>query len=183
MSRRPASPRIPPLSIEEQGEFDWGALAGHVDLPVQNILATLARHPRVLTGYKSFVGPLGQSGNLPPRDRELLVLRTAWRCQAEYEWGRHIRWAHRSGLTDVEIDRLKLSGLSPDWEPFDAILVRAADELHDDACIGDETWSVLATRYDESQLIEVPMVVGAYHVGAFASNSLGIGMEVGDVGF
>ena len=69
------------------------------------------------------------------------------------------------------------------WDPFDATLLRAADELHDDSCITDDTWEVLADRYDERQLIEVLMVVGHYHLVAFTLNSLGVQREPGVPGF
>ena len=34
---------------------------------------------------------------LPPRDRELLILRTGWRCRAPYEWGQHVVIARAVG--------------------------------------------------------------------------------------
>ena len=37
----------------------------------------------------------------------------------------------------------------------------------------------LAARYDERQLIELPMLVGHYHLVAFTLNSLGVQLEPG----
>ncbi len=54
------------------------------------------------------------------------------------------------------------------WTVLEAAVLRAADELHSDACITDETWAVLAAHLDERQLIEVPMLVGQYHIWGFA---------------
>ena len=65
----------------------------------------------------------------------------------------------------------------PGWSGFDATLVKAADELHTGACLSDATWATLSERYDERQLIEVPMVVGHYHMVAFSLNSLGVQVE------
>lgn len=67
-------------------------------------------------------------------------------------------------------------------DELDAALVRAADELHADQVISDETWAELAERYDDRQLIEVPMVVGQYHLVAFTLRSLRIQPEPGVVG-
>jgi len=63
------------------------------------------------------------------------------------------------------------------------VLLRAADELHDDACITDATWAALAERYDVPQLIEVPMVVGQYHLVSYTLNSLGVQRDEGVPGF
>jgi alkylhydroperoxidase family enzyme len=123
------------------------------------------------------------SGKLPARDRELLILRTGWRCQSVYEWGQHVLIARAAGVSDEEIERLKVGPDAPGWDPFDAALVRAADELHDDACITDDTWATLSARYDERQMTEVPMVVGQYHLVSFTLNSLGVQREQGVPGF
>ena len=59
------------------------------------------------------------------------------------------------------------------------MLLTAADELHDQSRISDATWAALAARYDEKQLIELPILVGQYHLVAFALNSLGVQVEGG----
>ncbi len=69
------------------------------------------------------------------------------------------------------------------WSTLDATLLRAVDELHDDACISDDTWAVLAAHYDERQMIELPMIIGHYHMLAFTLNSLGVQLEPGVAGF
>src|ERR1039458_4065366 len=60
----------------------------------------------------------------------------------------------------------RTAGPGADWDAFEAALLRAADELHADSCIGDATWAVLAGHYDDAQLIELIMLVGRYHLVA-----------------
>ena len=181
---RPKSPRIPPLTDDEQDDQQRELMAGASapGLPASNIFATLVRHSGLFRKWMPFGGKL-LSGKLPARDRELMILRTGWHCQSEYEWGQHVLIARASGVSDEEIERLKSGPDAPGWDPFDAALVRAADELHHDACITDETWATLASRYDEKQLTEVPMVVGQYHLVSFTLNSLGVQREPGVPGF
>ena len=57
------------------------------------------------------------------------------------------------------------------WSPADATLLRAADELHAQAKISDGTWAPLGESYDERGLMEIAMLVGHYHMVAFALNS------------
>jgi 4-carboxymuconolactone decarboxylase len=177
---KPTAPRIPPLPPGERDERANELLA-QVGAPVRsaaNLFATLVRHPGLFRRWLPFGGKL-LVGLLPDRDRELLILRTAWRCGSGYEWSQHARIAGAAGVTAGEIERLREADAADDpaWAPFDAALVRAADELHDDCCLGDTTWAALATRYDERQLIEVPMLVGHYHLLAFTLNSLGVQVE------
>lgn len=182
-----SQPRIPPLPASEQDEqarelLAGVSVAGAGDAGAANIFATLVRHPGLFRRWLPFGGKL-LAGKLPARDRELLILRTAELCQAQYEWGQHRLIGLAAGLSEAEIERVRGGADAEGWDDFDAALVRAADELHTDACISDATWDKLASRYDERQLIEVPMVVGHYHLVAFTLNSLGVELEPGVAGF
>jgi 4-carboxymuconolactone decarboxylase len=176
----PESPRIPPLADSERDEQVTALLAPlQVDGKDLNIFATLARHPRLFKRWSAFGGTLLYRGELSGRDRELLILRTAWSCGAHYEWGQHVLIARAAGLLDEEIARVSHGADAPGWSTADAALLRAADELHGDSSIADATWAVLAERYDHRQLIEVCMVVGQYHLVAFTLNSLRVQREPG----
>ena len=184
MSDRPASPRIAPLPTGQQDEATR-ELLGQAAVPgaqASNIFATLVRHPGLFRRWLPFGGKL-LAGKIPPRERELLILRTGWRCRSEYEWGQHVVIGKTSGLTDEDVARVRSGPEAEGLDPFEATLLRAADELHDDNCISDATWAVLASRYDERQLIEVPMLVGHYHLVAFTLNTLGVQREPGVPGF
>jgi alkylhydroperoxidase family enzyme len=177
---RPQTPRIPPLGDDEMNE-ETSALLEEVRLPnaeAVNIFATLVRYPGLYRRWMPFAGKL-LAGKLPARDRELLILRSAWRCASSYEWGQHVRLAKQTGISDEEIARIATGPDAPGWEPLDRALLSAVDELHDDACVTDATWATLASRYDERQMIELPMLVGQYHMLAFALNSLGVQREPG----
>lgn len=169
-------PRIPPLSTDERDGTSAELLARVGELAELNIFATLARHPRVFKRWVPFGGVL-LDGSIPARDRELLILRTAHRCTCRYEWAHHEVIATRAGLCPDEISGVREGPARPGWSIFDAALLRAVDELHDSQRISDGTWQTLAERYDERQLIEVPMLVGHYHAVAFTLNSLGVQVE------
>jgi 4-carboxymuconolactone decarboxylase len=176
-------PRIPPLSPDEFPDSVTGTLSAlqGPDGQVLNIFATFARHPRLFKRWLPLGGQLLQGSELPARDRELLILRCGWNCRSDYEWGQHVRIAGEVGLTDSEIARVPAGPQADGWEPFDATLLRAADELHGEARISDATWEELKVRYDEHQMIEVPMLVGHYHLVAYTLNSLGVQREPGVV--
>lgn len=178
MIERPTSPRIPPLLDDQRDEHQRELLGGTSRLTGQasNIFATLVRHPGLFRHWLPFGGKL-LAGRLPARDRELLILRTGWHCRSAYEWGQHVLIARMAGVTDDEIDRVPAGPDAPGWDASDTVLLRAADELHADACISDETWAALAEHYDERQLIELPMLVGHYHLVAMTLNTLGVQRE------
>ena len=43
----------------------------------------------------SFATYILRDNSLAPRDREILILRIGWLCQAEYEWAQHVRVGRR----------------------------------------------------------------------------------------
>lgn len=174
--------RIPALPADERSEEQNKLLAGITvggDGEPLNIFATLVRHPDLMRRWMAFGGALLFKGRLSPQDRELLILRTAYRCNTPYEWGQHVVIASTAGITEEEIRRVADGPSAPGWSDHQRVLLTAADELHDDAVISDATWAALAAVYDEQQLIEVPMVVGQYHLVAFTLNSLGVEPEPG----
>lgn len=177
-----AEPRIPPLPPDERDERTAELLRGLMGGGDMNIFTTLARHPKLLKRWSAFGGTLLAGGDLPAREREILILRTGANCRSDYEWGQHVRIGKDAGLTDDEIARI-YDGPDAGWDDGDRALIVAADELHRDSRIGDETWAALASRYSDKQLIELLMVVGQYHLVSFALNSLGVQREPGVEGF
>jgi len=173
-------PRIAPLAPEERDARVAAlleTLRPHPDGEDMHLFATLAHHPRLLRRWSQFGGVLLFGGALPARDREILILRTAANCGADYEWGHHLVIGRLAGLSDD--DMAALADPAPAVVEADALLVRAADELHVDNVLSDATWAALADRYDTEQLIEIPMVVGQYHLVAFTLRSLGVEREPG----
>jgi len=180
----PDEPRISPLPPEEwEGDVKriLEAVPGGVEnrLGENNIFPTLARHPDLFQAWLRLGGYLLTSGKLPGPDRELLILRTALNCGSSYEWGQHVRISLAGGMGRDSVDRV-LDGPDADgWSAHEAALLRAADELHEGSRISEETWAMLSETYDSERLIEATMVVGHYHMVAFALNTFGVELDEG----
>ena len=160
-------PRLEPLPREDWDD-ETKALLG--DQPL-NIFATFAHHPKLMKRWLVFGNHVLAKSTLPARDRELLVLRTGWNCRAPYEWGQHVAIARSIGIDDDEITRISEGPDAPGWSAEDAILLRAADELHADQSLSDATYDALATRYDAPRLLDLVFTVGQYHLVSMALNT------------
>lgn len=154
------------------------ALAGRVThTEPHRIFTTLARHRRLFRRWLPLADVLLQRGDLPRRDAELLILRTAWNCGCWYEWVQHATLATSHGLTGDIVDAI------PDWRESDAYsqrqrhLLAAADELHRNQVITDATWATLAAELHDTELIELCFLVGHYEMLAMTLNSLGVEPE------
>ena len=181
---RLSEPRVSPLPDSEWGEESQELLSRlQSENRVLNIYRTLANHPKLLKRWSVFGTPVLFKNTLPPRERELLILRTGWLRQSEYEWGQHVLIAGRRGVTEAEIERVKEGPDGDGWDAADAALLRAADELLEDAFITDETWQALAGRFETEQLIDVIFTVGQYNLVSMALNTLGVQLDDGVKGF
>ena len=129
--------------------------------------------------FSAFTSHFVNGYTIPLREKELLILRTAWLSRGNYIWGRHNITGKKAGLTDEEISRVTRGPDAKEWSAFDAVLLRAADELHRSRFVSDATWSSLAQRYSENQRVEVVLIVGNYTLLAMFQNSLGLQLEPG----
>ena len=129
--------------------------------------------------YWAYTGYFVRNATIPTRDREVIILRTAWLNRGDYIWGRHNIIGQEAGLTEEEINRITQGSDAAGWNPFDAALVRAVDELHTSRFLSEATWSTLGERYTESQLREVVLIVGNYTQLSMFQNTLGAQLEPG----
>src|SRR3974377_521799 len=70
-----------------------------------NLYYTLVRHPSLFRRWQAMGGGFLFRGRLAPREREILVLRTAYNTGSDYEWGQHVVLGEEAGLGGDEIAR------------------------------------------------------------------------------
>jgi alkylhydroperoxidase family enzyme len=128
----------------------------------QNALGTLAHHPRLAKAFFTLNGHLMMTTTLSERQRELLVMRVAAVRQSSYEWAQHYFISREIGLDAETIARIAFGPAAPFWDPIDAALLRAADELIEEGGITAPTWSTLATELDTQQMLDVIFTVSGY---------------------
>ena len=175
-------PRIPPLTDEQASEdarlqMTRAALSGNI----YNIFRTLAHHPDLLRRWLVFATHVLSKSTLSDRDREIAILRTAWQCRSEYEWGQHVQIGKRCGLDDAAIRAIAAGG--DGLSDADALLVRATDELVGDRCLSDEVWEQLESRFERQQIMDLVFCVGQYAMLAGALRSFGVQLDDGIAGF
>lgn len=168
-------PRVQPLTDEELPEAIRDQFGGG---PMLNIFRTLAHHPDLMKRWLVFGNHILGKSTLPARERELVILRIGWLCQAGYEWGQHVQIGLDCGLTQEEIDRIPGGSQAEGWNDLDRALLDATDELHQDAFVSDATWSRLGDL-DTQQRMDLVFTVGQYNLVSMALNTLGVQPEPG----
>lgn len=174
-----AAPRFAPLPASEWSAEQQQAIAAFAPIGLSNLAASYAQHPalpQILLPHLRYV--LAES-TLPPRQRSLVALRTAWLARSPYLWAHLAPIARRAALTDGELERIARGPDADGWEPFEAVLLRVADELFVDSIISDASWAALRENYDIPQLIDTVDTVGALILHAGVANTLGVEIETG----
>lgn len=171
---------LTPLPAEQWDDEARASLASLVDPEMRNpenagnALATMVRHPSLTEVYLPFNTYLLQGSTLPPRIRELLILRVAHYRSCDYEWGHHVVLAREAGLSDGEIVAVQNGSLT---DEFDRTLMAAVDELHQQSKISADTWVALGARLDDRARMDLIFTVGGYGVFATALNTFGVELE------
>jgi alkylhydroperoxidase family enzyme len=174
-----AAPRIaapPPArrGLAFRGLSRLARAFGRAEVP--DIFSVFHVNARLFWPWLLFASRLMPGGRLPARDREKLILRTAWLTRSRYEWGQHVDIGLRSGLDDAGILRLA-HGPAHCEDAAERLLLQACDELVLERHVADETWRLLARGYSEKLLIEIVILVGHYMMVAGFLNSAGLQLE------
>jgi len=170
-------PRVAPLEESEWTSEQRELLTAGSPRRVLNIFRTLARHPDLYRKWSAFGAQVLAHSTLDARTRELVILRTGHLCQSPYEFHQHTRIGKRVGISDAEIEQLKVGPSAPGWTALERSCLTAADELHAQQRISDDTWRELSAHFDTKQLIDLVFVIGQYTLVSMALNSFGVQIE------
>jgi alkylhydroperoxidase family enzyme len=169
--------RIAPVPEGQRSPEQQKAAATFTAADMPNMAAAYLHHPALVQRMLPHVRYLNTESTLPPRHRFLLSLRTAWLTRSNYLWAHRAPAARQAGFTDADFRRIAQGADAPGWDPFEATLVRTADELHEDSFISDASWKTLSARYDVNQMIDTIDTVGAFTMHAGMLNSMGVPIE------
>src|SRR5450759_1150299 len=105
------------------------------------------------------------------------------RQQSEYEWAQHVGSVGRAREKGLEPIAIAQGPTAPGWNPFEAALLTAADELYRDSFISERTWNALTARFDRPVLMNAVISAANYRMVSMALNALGVQIDPGDERF
>jgi alkylhydroperoxidase family enzyme len=180
---RLSTPRVTPLTADEldpdirdmllrPGGFEHGKLL--------NVFATLARHPALLKRWAPLANHLLFKSSLPPRERELVIMRAGWMAGSPYEWGQHVVIARdQCGFTEADFRALAAGSSDPHWPPAEKALLQMAEQLYTAQFIEDDVWDALTAHFSTTQIVDAIFTACNYTTLAMALNVLGVQLDEG----
>jgi 4-carboxymuconolactone decarboxylase len=114
---------------------------------------------------------VSQNLGLPKRLKEIAVLVTARRWDAQYEWYAHERMAAAAGVEAGIIDAIRQRRKPPLTAVADELVYDFAVALTERGRVGDDLYGRVAAHLGEAQLVELTTVLGLYAMVSLTLNA------------
>jgi alkylhydroperoxidase family enzyme len=169
---------IPLLPLETAKKL--GAEAGvNEQMAALNVFRAMLHSPKAASAVSNLLTALLFRNTLDPRLRELVILRTGWRCGSEYEFCQHVQVARRVKMSEEEILGVRDPGACKAYSELDRAVIAMADELMEGAKVSAATWRVLERSLSPADLVELLLTAGNWRMLAIFLNSAMIPLDSG----
>lgn len=169
----PVSPLKPPFAPEQTVLLNKWMPPGAPFEPL-TLFRVLARNQTLMDSMlplgRHF---LGSKSTLSIRDREILILRTCFLNNCEYEWGVHVAgFAALAELSDAEIrDTCSQHTSDTLWSDNEVLLLGLCHELIHSKKLTKSLGQRLKHHYDEATILQMIALVGWYGTISLVANS------------
>lgn len=154
-----------PAAIDDLRQGFAGAL---------NVYRVMAHHPALLRAWAPLRQHVVRDNALGPERSEVVILRTAHRLDAPYEWGHHVSRARALGFPDARI--AALAG-QPSGE--DALIAEAVDALLDQRRLPEALDARLAGTLGRAAVFDLIATVGFYSILGWIVRSYATPLDAG----
>jgi 4-carboxymuconolactone decarboxylase len=172
--------RIAPLTpaewTPEVREF-FEATLGAEKAATYHMPLTFARHPSLSRAIFEFSRKVQGSAEIPPRLREIIIMRVAWLHKTDYVWGQHNQIMRGLGMGDEHVQAVKAGADAPVWSADERSVLRVVDELAQTREVTDGAWKALSDHFSSKQILDILAVVGQYSMLALVFNAIGLQLE------
>jgi 4-carboxymuconolactone decarboxylase len=152
-------PLLDPKNFNEtQAEFYKNNTGGKL-----NIYRLLCLAPTCQPGYGMLANAIFATLDIPPVERELVVLAVAKLEDCAYEWAQHAQIALSMGITQHQIDAI-FSGdfTSSVFNSREKILFEFTRQTVKSVRVDDTTFEALAAFFTSRQIVELLFTIGSY---------------------
>src|SRR5271156_246792 len=106
---------------------------------------------------------MGAASPLPPKLREIAILRVGHLSHAAYEVFQHEALARHVGLSEAEIDAVRKGGAAAAaLGAAGAAVLAYAEDLVKNVRAGDATLAAVRAHLNDTQLVDLTLVIGMY---------------------
>ena len=126
-------------------------------------------------GWERLLTAVRNQSSVPPRLRELAILRVAVLNRAPFEFDAHVPHALAAGLTREKIDALRNDTIDEGFDAIERVVVDLTDAMTHQVQVADEVFDRLHPHFDARATVELVATVAAYNMVSRFLEALEIG--------
>jgi uncharacterized peroxidase-related enzyme len=140
---------------------------------VPNMFRTMAHRPEIFETMIAHFEAILQTGTVPLRLKELVIVRTSQLNRCDYCLGSHTQICLKLGWTSEQLNHLADYPQRDDFSPAEKAALRLAEQMTlDSTHIADEEFEALRAHYDEGEIVEIMAAIGLFNYFNRFNNAL-----------
>lgn len=175
--------RISPLPREEWNEAArdifayWEGDDARQNGSRSNTMMVLANHPPLAMASLDLGRYFMLQSTLTARQIKLIILRVAHRYGSVYQWTHNSLGARQVGISDAEIDAVRVGPDDPVWSPEDRAVLAAVDIVNAGGQFGDAAWAEMEALFDRRLIMDLIHAAGYFTMVAWSLIAMGVEVE------
>jgi len=131
---------------------------------ILNLYKAVANSPGLLLNFIRLGNSIIGRTELPPRLREIVILRVATLTGSEYEWAQHAPVARQAGVSQKQLDAIPDWKNSAEFNNEERAILQYTDEVAQKVKVTDQTFNTLKNFFSEQLIVELTMTIGYYEM-------------------
>jgi 4-carboxymuconolactone decarboxylase len=143
-----------------------------------NLYRVLLNSPSIAEAWQAFNSVIRFKSALDEQARELAIMRVSQLNGADYQFQIHAsKYAPEAGITPQQIAALGGSEHSSLFQPAHRALLAYADAMTVTIEVSDDVFDKLRRHYNDKQIIELTVLIGAYNMHTRVGRALRLDPE------
>ncbi|MGC8549641.1 MAG: carboxymuconolactone decarboxylase family protein [Acidobacteriaceae bacterium] len=168
-------PRLPRVKRSEAPE-SVAALFDHYMQTrgnIPNMFRTIALRPEIFETMIAHFQAILNTGTLPVKLKELVIVRTSQLNECRYCLGSHTQICRKLGWSDDQIENLAHYAHRDDFTPAEKAALRLAEEVTlNSNGISDTFFAEVRSHYSDGEIIELLSAIGLFNYFNRVNNAL-----------
>ena len=157
-------PRVPEVKPGTKPELsDLEARIRGARGRISPLYTVLLNSPELAAGWEHLFTVIRQKTSVPPRLRELVILRVAVLNGADYEFEAHVPHALAAGMSEEEIEKLRRDDVGA-FASVEKLVLQYTDAMTRDLAVPEALYPQLDRHFDARTLVELTATIAGYNM-------------------
>ena len=143
----------------------------------KNVLGMLMHNPKTLGAFLEHWVSSKLDMGFSVREQELVILRMALHYDCNYVWKHHVPVAKEFGVTQEELNAVRMLPLNGGFNGRETALLALTDEMVVHRNVSDKGWALYTSELSDAEVIDLISLVSQYVLFSLVNNVLRVDVE------